>query len=996
MGRSFGCPGSALRFPPPLTREVSVTKPLRLPTPTLIVIALSSTPVVSQVSQEWVARYDAGIEPTPIGTDDIANAIACDASGSFYVAGQSVSGNDPEDCVTIKYDPGGEIVWEARYEGAAASTDRPHAITVAASGCAYLCGDTSDGVSDNCLTVKYDADGEEAWSATYDRAGLDDVLYAIVVDAGGNAYVAGRSGDPAEGDDYVVIKYDSLGGEVWVARYAGPYGDDRAHAMAIDDSGNVCVTGSSQAASGSGMDFATVKYGPDGRERWVARHAGGLDWDGGGWGIAVDDSGNVFVGGRIQPAGRYDRDYAVIKYGPGGGERWVSTYDGGSGLDDALTGLGLDDSGGVYVTGRSVGPTGGDFATVKYDGAGAEVWVERYDGPAGLGDEAHSITVSAGRVWVAGPSAGSGTLDDYAVVQYDLEGNEIWSVRYDGPVSGTDEPRGIAHDGEGSVAVTGRSQGDGTAYDYATVKYDEGGAEAWVDRYKAAEFIPPLGPDLATDIDVDPDGCVYVTGKSYLPTTHYDCVTVKYDQWGNEEWVRRYNSSGHNDDGGQAIVVDREGGVNILGTAGNYMLVLKYERTGDFAWARQHTGEGIAMAVAGSGDVYVTGYEETGGAPFYTDFLAVRYGPDGTQMWSDLWDAPPGRSDGGRAIAVDDSGYVYVTGFSQNYGGVENTLTLRYDPGGEVMWFDRQAGPDGGYDIALDGLGHVCVAGRGIGGSGTEDFITIKYDVDGTVVWVREYDGPACAYDRASLIAIDGWGNVYVSGHSQSPTGGYDFATLKYLEDGTLDWEARYDGPGAYHDYPVALEVDALGNVYVTGTSPGDGTGDDYATVMYDPDGVEQWVARYDHPGGQTDQAFGMALDHESNVYVTGASYDAWFANDYATIKYSNESVTSVESPPFGGGDAVLSLHMPHPNPCRGRVDVTFDVPSGVVVARLAIYDVRGRLVRVLADEGISAGRYTATWDASDNRGRRVSAGVYFVRLQCDGDVRVRKVVVLR
>ncbi len=964
---------------------------LRLIATTLATLALSSVPVASQVTEDWVVRYDAGIEPAPIGTDDIANAIACDLSGNVYVTGQSLSERDPEDCVTIKYDPDGGIVWEARYEGPAGGTDRPHAIAVDASGCVYLCGDTSDGVSDNCLTIKYRPDGAEAWAATYDRAGLDDVAYAVAVDAAGNTYVSGRSGDPTEGDDFVTIKYDSLGGEVWVARYAGPSGDDRAHAMTIDDLGNVYVTGGSQQASGSGMDFATIKYGSDGEERWVGRYDGTLDWDGGGWGIAVDDSGNVCVGGRVQVLGRSDRDYAVIKYAPDGGERWVSTYDGGSGLDDALAALVIDGSGGIYVTGRSTWLSGYDFATVKYDAAGNEVWAERYDGPAGLGDEAHHIAIdAAGRLWVAGPSAGFGTLEDYATVEYDLDGNENWSARYDGPPSGTDCPNGIAPDGAGYICVTGESRGDGTEYDYATVKYDTGSGEIWVDRYKPADFLPPLGADLAKDVDVDSKGSVYVTGKSYWPGQGYDCVTVKYDSWGSEEWVRRVDNPARVDDRGEKVLVDVNGDVNVLGVTSGHMLFIRYGSLGDIVWSNEHAGKGQDMVVDQYGGVYVTGYDAGG-------FQTIRYAPNGVEEWTDIWQAPTQREDRGRAIAVDDSGYAYVTGFSQGWGGIRGITTLRYDPDGEVLWFDRQAGPDGGYDIVLDGLGHVCVAGRGIGESGTEDFITIQYDLDGNVVWIREYDGPADGYDLASLIATDGWGNIYVCGHSQSAAGGYDFTTLKYLPDGTLDWVARYDGPAAYHDYPVDLEIGPVGNVYVTGTSPGDGTGDDCATVMYDPDGVEQWVARYDHPGGQTDEAFGMAVDQDAYVYVTGASYDAWFANDYATVKYSNESVTAIEELASEGGEITsgLALHAPRPNPSRGSIDVSFVVPREGGAVCLAVYSVRGGLVRVLTGGEVSPGLHAATWDGTDARGHRVGAGVYFVRLLCRGDVRVRKVVVL-
>jgi len=85
-------------------------------------------------------------------------------------------------------------------------------------------------------------------------------------------------------------------------------------------------------------------------------------------------------------------------------------------------------------------------------------------------------------------------------------------------------------------------------------------------------------------------------------------------------------------------------------------------------------------------------------------------------------------------------------------------------------------------------------------------------------------------------------------------------------------WVARYDGPGNSTDCPVAMAVDASGNVYVTGTSDGSGTYGDYATVKYDSSGTALWVARYNGPENGEDNARAVTVDASGNVYVTGAS----------------------------------------------------------------------------------------------------------------------------
>ena len=247
------------------------------------------------------------------------------------------------------------------------------------------------------------------------------------------------------------------------------------------------------------------------QEAWVARYNGPGNRDDYGRAIAVDGSGNVYVTGQsIGPDG-VTFDYATIKYNASGAEDWVARYDGPANSYDYAQAIAIDGAGNVYVTGGSIGSgTDFDFATIKYNSAGQEQWVARYNGPGNARDWAQAIAVDgSGNVYVTGNSAGSGIFDDYATIKYDSAGQEQWVSRYNGPGSDYDDPHGIAVDDSGNVYVTGQS-GSGPSAAYATVKYDSAGQEQWVSRYNG----PGNDSSIGTAIAVDGSGNVYVTGQS--------------------------------------------------------------------------------------------------------------------------------------------------------------------------------------------------------------------------------------------------------------------------------------------------------------------------------------------------------------------------------------------------------------------------------------------------------------------------------------------------
>jgi len=217
--------------------------------------------VSAQVTEEWAARYN-----SPGDGFDLAKALVVDPQGNVYVTGSS-SGTEegPRDYVTVKYDRDGKKLWVATYTGPGESDDQAKALVVDHRGNVYVAGDSGTEGTYDYVTVKYDSDGKELWVATYTGPGdLPDYVSALALDPRGNVYVTGCSYSTSSGYDYVTVKYDSDGNELWVATYNSP-GDlgDYVSALALDPRGNVYVTGWSRDEISYTHDYFTIKYTQD-------------------------------------------------------------------------------------------------------------------------------------------------------------------------------------------------------------------------------------------------------------------------------------------------------------------------------------------------------------------------------------------------------------------------------------------------------------------------------------------------------------------------------------------------------------------------------------------------------------------------------------------------------------------------------------------------------------------------------------------------------------
>lgn len=368
---------------------------------------------------------------------------------------------------------------------------------------------------------------------------------ALVPAPGGGVYPAGWIFNAT--GDMLAARYSAGGQRLWLRSLDfSLHAYDSVHAAASDRKGDLIVVGQVDYPSGSESE-AIVKYGPGGGLKWVRHYddpSAGQDTQ-----VTTDAHGNVYV----TTLGATN-DIVLLKYSPSGTRRWLRTYTGP--VNEQPQGIAVDGPGNVYVTGLTYSTASHyDIVTFKYDPAGHRRWARTWDGPASGNDEGFAIAVTrSGTAYVAGESAGLTTGEDAMVLKYGTGGNLMWSHRFSSAGVNDDWFNKVTLLANGDVAATGGTS-PGGAQDVLTARLSASGHIRWSHTFNGADNLSDQGLFVAGG----PGDAVYVAGWSEGATTSYDILMLKYNKLGHQSWARRFAGAGTSFDLAQGLVVNDHG-----------------------------------------------------------------------------------------------------------------------------------------------------------------------------------------------------------------------------------------------------------------------------------------------------------------------------------------------------------------------------------------------------------------------------------------------------
>jgi uncharacterized delta-60 repeat protein len=587
-------------------------------------------------------------------------------------------------------------------------------------------------------------------------------------------------------------------------------------------------------------------------------------------------------------------------------ESWHTTFNGQGDFTDRYTCM-IAADGFVYLGGSTQSADQNqDFLVVKTDLDGTLLWRKQFHGSGTGPDEFKSIAKHNDKIILGGYGNSIGVGNDFYTSCFSLDGDSLWTSVYNDPLFNQyDEPNDLAVASDGSIYVTGESDGDvtfNTNHDFLTIKLNSDGGLLWTKRFNGLSN----GTDRAAALVVDAQGNAVVTGRSFNGGDD-DYVTIKYSPTGTVLWTQTQDNGGL--DRATDIGVDAASNYYVTGRRSNgndddYYTV-KYASNGAllmekiFDFVEDDRGEKIVVNPDGS--FAVTGKSDGNATVLLNwNIYTVMYSATGVQLWASTYTGAGNNDDVPSSISLLENGQLAVGGTSDVDTGVNisnNAVMIQYDALGNAVStvsYDWASSNDECLAITLLSDGTVIGAGDAENANGNTDAaLFVEQANNQASASLSEGSGDNNENIRDLIRAADG--SVYVTGYSVREGNDRDICTMKLSSLGDTLWSRNLTGTLFGSDDEVANLVQLnSGNVVIAGYIKNSGTGSDIIVQCYSPAGNALWQALYNGISNESDRAYQIVKDNNDNVYVTGKTDvdgSVTTKDEIITLKYSSAGV---------------------------------------------------------------------------------------------------------
>lgn len=485
--------------------------------------------------------------------------------------------------------------------------------------------------------------------------------------------------------------------------------------------------------------------------------------------------------------------------------------------------------------------------------------------------------------------------------------------------------------------------------------------------------------DLTNDAAMDKDNNICLAGRSSGSDGSQDLLILKYSETGELLTEIRYISAPSSWEEAYSISIDSLNnlycaGVASFGTSSPFAIFHKYSPDGSLVWEKNYYNtsyiysEGLKITVDKENN-FITGYH-LNGACF------TKYSSSGDSIWSVIFENDTSDfviND----VIIDLNNNVYIS-TTELYYLYESIIHLnKYNKNGDLVWHRTFEGTNT-KKLITDKENNIIQLINSYSSG-----IIYKIDPDGHIVWEADSD-----ILILSDIGIDNDNNIIVTGYDIG-LNTFDYFTKKFSVNGSEIWQRTYDSPEHLKDYAMALVIDDLNNIYVTGASHNSVSEGKSYTLKYSDSGELKWHQKFDAPHGIFENGKFIFLDDSNSIYVGGDAADSTNGWDFFALKIIEKSGTSVEH----SEDLInieYLLKQNYPNPFNPSSNIEFYIPQQDHV-KIEVYDQLGRKVKELVNQELNAGNHSVLFKAEE-----LSSGIYYYSLSTNNVRKIKKAVLLK